>query len=134
MEKSADAPVSFIERYDPHNDTWEEIYMTSSSELERDNAGVVGSRDQIIITGGFAFTSCSVTSSVVELNPANGEWHELTSLHTAREGHVAIVDDVSIYVIGGKNQSGYLASVERYDNDTGMFLCICVRCIAFYAT
>jgi hypothetical protein len=121
MEKSADAPVSFIECYDPRKDAWEEIHVTSSRELERDNAGVVGSHDQIVISGGFAFTSCSVTSSVAELNPTNGEWRELASLHTAREGHVAIVDDVSIYVIGGKNQSGYLSSVERYDKDTGIF-------------
>jgi kelch-like protein 14 len=122
MEKSADSPVSFVERYDPRKDTWEMIDVTSSSELERDNAGIVGSRDQIVISGGFHFTSCSVTSAVVELNPANGEWRELTSLHTAREGHVAIADDVSIYVIGGKNQSEYLASVERYNKDTGVFL------------
>ena len=122
MEKSADSPVSFIECYHPRKDTWEEIRVTSSSELDRDNAGTVASHDHIVISGGFRFTSCSVTSSVVELNPANGEWRELTSLHTAREGHVAIADDVSIYVIGGKNQSEYLASVERYDRDTGMFL------------
>lgn len=121
MEKLTNRPVPFIERYDPRKDAWDEIHVTSSHELERDNAGVVGSRDQIIISGGFSFNSCSLTASVVELNPSNGIWRELTPLHTAREGHVAIIDDVSIYVIGGKNQSGSLASVERYDKELGMY-------------
>ena len=129
MEKSAHSPVSFIERYHPRENTWEEIHVTSSRELERDNAAIVGSCNQVIISGGFHFASSSVTSSVVELNSANGEWRELTSLHTAREGHVAVVDDVSIYVIGGKNRSGYLASVERYDKDTGMFVDILRVCL-----
>ena len=120
MEKLANRPVSFIERYDPRKDAWDEIHVTSSHELERDNAGIVGLRDQIIISGGFSFTSCSLTASVVELNPSDGIWRELTPLQNAREGHVAIVDDVSIYVIGGKNQSGCLASVEKYDKEQGM--------------
>ena len=125
MEKLAGRPVPFIERYDPRKDAWEEIHVTSSHELERDNAAIASSRDLIIISGGFSLSSCSLAASVVVLNPTNGAWRELTSLHTAREGHVAIVDDVGIYVIGGKNQSGCLASVERYDKELGM----CKICI-----
>ena len=130
MEKSVNSPVCFIERYNPRSDTWEEIHVTSSSELERDSAGITGSRDGIIISGGFSFSSCSVTSSVVHLNPASGERRELASLNVSREGHVAVVDDVSIYVIGGKNESEYLASVEKFDWETGKFFASCVYVIS----
>ncbi|XP_028407730.1 kelch-like protein 20 [Dendronephthya gigantea] len=118
MEKVADTPVSWIERYDAHKDTWEDVHVTSLSELERDNAAIVGLNDHIVISGGFSFTSCSVTSSVIMLNPCNGESRELSSLDIAREGHATVVDDLSIYVIGGKNESGCLASVERFNNST----------------
>ena len=120
MEKIADTPVSGIERYDAHKDAWEDVHVMSLSELERDNAAIVGSNGHIVISGGFSFISCSVTPSVLMLNPANGESRELPSLHTAREGHTMVVTDLSIYVIGGKNESGYLASVERFNNSTGI--------------
>lgn len=121
MEKSHYTPMPLIECYNLHKNTWEEIHVPISSELERDNAAVIGLRDRIVVSGGFVFTSCSVSASVVELNPASGQWRELASLHTARESHATVVNDVTMYVIGGRNLSGCLSSVERYDKDTGMF-------------
>ena len=119
MEKLAESSVPLIERYDIRKDAWEEVHVTSSSELERDNASIVGYQDRIVISGGLTLVSGLVASSVIELDPTSGEWRELENLHTAREGHVSVVSDVGIYVIGGKNHTGFLKSVEKFDPDTG---------------
>jgi len=109
------------EMYDPTTDTW----ATKTPMLtSRKSFGIAVYQDRIYVMGGVTgyneSTHSYIISGVNEIyDPATDTWETRASMPTHRYGIGANVVEGKIYVIGGKNASGWIDGVnEVYDPAT----------------
>jgi N-acetylneuraminic acid mutarotase len=92
--------------YDPGTNTWSSRPDSSGQSREDGTAVTVG--DHIYVIGGGPLP-------IQRYHPGTRRWETRASLQTAR-GHVnAVVLNGKIWVLGGRNGSGALRTVEIYD-------------------
>src|SRR6202171_1397587 len=69
---------------------------------------------KVLVAGGQSDASRPLASAEL-YDRAVGTWLTTASLAVARRGHTAtILPDGAVLAVGGDNNSGYLASAERY--------------------
>ena len=106
------------EMYDPKTDTW----TTKAPMLTaRRSCGIAVYQDKIYVMGGITgyneSTHSYMISGVNEVyDPAAYTWETKTPMPTRRYGIGANVADGKIYVIGGKNASGWIDGVNEVYN------------------
>jgi N-acetylneuraminic acid mutarotase len=126
------------EMYDPTTDTWatKEPMLTP-----RKSFGIAAYQNKIYVMGGLTdsddgyYDGITVVNEVYDL--ATGMWENKTSLPTRRYGMKANVVDDKIYVIGGKNASGWIDGVNEVYNpatDTWTTKASIPTRVSFYAS
>lgn len=106
------------EMYDPTTDTWETKAPLLTS---RKSFGIAVYQDKIYVMGGVTGYTENTHSYIISgeneiYDPATDTWENKTSMPTRRYGIGANVVEGKIYVIGGKNASGWIDGVnEVYD-------------------
>ena len=109
------------EMYDPATDTWNE--SKASMPTPRKGFGIAAYQDKIYAIGGLTDSDDGYYEELTGVNevynPATDTWGNMTSMPTKRYGIDANVVEGKIYVIGGKNASGWIDRVnEVYDPAT----------------
>jgi cysteine-rich repeat protein len=107
-----------VERYNPSNDTWCVECVPDLPEVRSFAAGAVDLQGRIYVIGGNTATS-SFSASVLRFDPTNPSagWVEMAPLNVGRMLFGSASTDLQgrVYAISGRNGSGELATVERFD-------------------
>jgi N-acetylneuraminic acid mutarotase len=115
-----DRGMSSNEMYDPAADNWT---TKASMTIPRESFGIAVHQNKIYAIGGQTDSDGSYYDAVTNANqvydPTTGKWENRTAMPTRRYGMCANTVDGKIYVIGGKNSSGWIDdSNEAYDSTT----------------
>jgi N-acetylneuraminic acid mutarotase len=108
------------EMYDPTTDTWA---TKAPMPTPRKSFGIAVYQNKINVMGGLTESDGSYYDGITGVNevydPATNTWENKTSMPTRRIGINANVVEDKIYVIGGKNASGWIDEAnEVYDPAT----------------
>jgi hypothetical protein len=109
------------EMYDPATDTWNA--SKASMPTPRKGFGIAAYQDKIYAIGGLTDSDDDYYEELTGVNevynPATDTWENMTPMPTKRYGMDANVVEGKIYLIGGKNASGWIDRVnEVYDPAT----------------
>ncbi len=104
--------VSWVDEYDPINDTWA---TKADMPTNRRYLSAAAVNNKIYVFGGGNYSAVDV---VEEYNPATNSWATKTPMPSAREYVTAIVYNNLIYVIGGSTGSAQLNESLTYDPAT----------------
>ena len=109
------------EMYDPATDMWNA--SKASMPTPRKGFGIAAYQDKIYAIGGITDSDDGYYQELTDVNevynPATDKWETMTPMPTKRYGMDANVVEGKIYVIGGKNASGWIDVVnEVYDPAT----------------
>ncbi|XP_047439537.1 kelch-like protein 10 [Mugil cephalus] len=109
--------ISTVECYEPESNQWTSIPPMRCS---RSGLGVIGYRDRIYAVGGVIARNLHLRSAEA-YNPSTNRWTSVPSMHIPRSYFgIEVVDD-QVFVVGGHDGSSVLSSVERYDEEAGMW-------------
>lgn len=111
---AAGEPLATASIYDPAAETWTDA---EPMKIARRGHSATQLRDGSILVIGGSNAAGEVLASVEILQGGAGgwQWHEVASLHHARQGHSAtLLNDCSVLVVGGEDANGLIDSVERY--------------------
>ncbi|CAK6960852.1 kelch-like protein 10 [Scomber scombrus] len=109
--------LSSAECYDPETRQWTLIAHMRNS---RSGLGVVAYKDCIYAVGG-TFTGTSHLCSAEAYNPQTNRWLAVPSMSAPRSYFGIEVVDEQLFVVGGFNGTTTMMSVERYDEEAGMW-------------
>ncbi|XP_053171566.1 kelch-like protein 10 [Scomber japonicus] len=109
--------LSSAECYDPETRQWT---LISHMRNSRSGLGVVAYKDCIYAVGG-TFTGTSHLCSAEAYNPQTNRWHAVPSMSAPRSYFGIEVVDEQLFVVGGFNGVNTMMSVERYDEEAGMW-------------
>ncbi|XP_070759024.1 kelch-like protein 10 [Enoplosus armatus] len=109
--------LSVVECYDPDTSLWTTIAPMRSC---RRGLGVAAYKGHIYAVGGsISGSSCLRTAETY--NPQTNRWSAMPSMYNPRSHFgIEVVDD-QLFVVGGYNGSTTMLSVERYDEEAGMW-------------
>ncbi|XP_044205253.1 kelch-like protein 10 isoform X1 [Thunnus albacares] len=109
--------LSSAECYSPDTNQWTVI---SHMRTSRSGLGVVAYKDHIYAVGG-TFTGASHLCSAEAYDPRTNRWNIIPSMSTPRSYFgIEVVED-QLFVVGGHDGSTAMFSVERYDEEAGMW-------------
>lgn len=96
--RSASAPTSSVQLYDPSRDAWYELAPLRTPRAR--HAAVVMPDGRVVVMGG---VYASPLTSVEVYDPASNEWFTAPSLPAPMFDHAAAVCDGRVVVTGGQN-------------------------------
>lgn len=102
--------LGVCEAYDPRTKQWETLPPLPAP---RSRYALADFEGQLYLFGGWDGTS--YRGEVFVFDPRERKWTERTAMRTPRANAGAALVEEHIYVIGGENQSGPLATNERFD-------------------
>ncbi len=108
--------LNTVDRYDPRTGQWEAAALPNFPK-PRYNAAAVVFQNQIYLIGGVGMGG-QVLRSVEVYDPAQNKWFSVHRMHYGRQGHVAVVLNGKICVLGGSENLGYeyADDIEWYDS------------------
>ncbi|XP_068751020.1 kelch-like protein 17 [Montipora capricornis] len=104
--------LSTASRFDPHNNTWEEVARLNEG---RDSAFGAAMEGKIYVAGGRNHKDESMSSCEV-YNPSSDEWQLMPSLKVPRQDASMVCCEGRLYVVGGTCISEPL-TVEEFDSE-----------------
>ncbi|XP_037304116.1 kelch-like protein 10 [Pungitius pungitius] len=110
--------LTLAERYDPNTNQWTVIPNMRSS---RRGLGIAAYKDLIYAIGGTSSGSIHLRT-VETYNPDTDRWRNAPSMCCARSFFGLEVMEEQLIVVGGFGGTAAMLTVERYDDDVGMWL------------
>uniref|UniRef100_A0A7M5WQC2 BTB domain-containing protein n=1 Tax=Clytia hemisphaerica TaxID=252671 RepID=A0A7M5WQC2_9CNID len=107
------------EQYDPVCDTWTQL---PDMLTPRSHFGIGQMFGQLHVIGGFSGI-CALDQCEC-FDPSQREWRRFNSLNTSRMNHSITTFNNRFYAFGGKNSTGLVHSVEKYNPELNMWLII----------
>ena len=104
-------PILEVESFD--GEQWKLETTLPGSGLNAPTASIVG--DRLYVVGGFTAVSNKPTDEVQAYDLRTHQWSMAVPLPAPRGGHVAVVLDGKIHVLGGGNSVSTLANHSQYD-------------------
>ncbi len=111
--------LNTVERYDPVTDTWDDTVVPPFSEA-RVNAAAIVFNGEIYLMGGRNIQN-EETDHVEVYNPQTGLWIAINEMQRQREGHIAVILNSKICVMGGIREGNYEEDIEWFDDSTGQW-------------
>ena len=104
--------LNTVDCYDPEQKIWIENALPPF-DTERYNAAAIVFQGKIYLIGGRS--SEDVVDDVEVFDPVQNKWQDVQNIHKEREGHVAVILNDHIYVIGGQeNEYELTKKIEWY--------------------
>jgi N-acetylneuraminic acid mutarotase len=101
-----------VERYDPATDQWTPVTASKPTRVSNVSGALIG--DRIYVPGGF--TAEGAPTTVVEAYDIRDEaWVEVESLPRPLSSYALALFQGRLYLFGGKDDRGYVASTFIYD-------------------
>ncbi|NOX38410.1 MAG: T9SS type A sorting domain-containing protein [Calditrichaeota bacterium] len=97
--------LNSVDRYDPATGEWQSRALPNF-QMPRYNAAAVVFEGKIYLIGGVGMGG-QVLKSVEVYDPAQNKWFTVHRMHYRRQGHVAVVLNGKICVLGGSEDLGY---------------------------
>ena len=107
-------PVLELEAFD--GSQWSMITTLPGRGLNAPTASLVG--DRLYVVGGFTAVTNKPTDEVQVYDLQTQQWSTASPLPNPRGGHVAVVLDDKIHILGGGNDLSTLADHSQYDPAT----------------
>jgi N-acetylneuraminic acid mutarotase len=119
-----DAAVSFpdsAEQYDPIANTWRAAGSVTQGRVA--HSATLLDDGQVLVMGGHTRSTSSARylNSAELYDPQANAWRAVAPLATGRAGHtITALGSGQLLVVGGQNEDGALASVERFALKTNL--------------
>lgn len=104
-----------IEVYDPNDHSWTQAIKNLNVNSDFTSVSVGGC---IYVIGGRDSITDKFSAKIQRYKINDGDFVSVGQLNTARERAGLAVKDNNIYIAGGRDDSGYLDSIEIYNTET----------------
>ena len=118
-EESREKHVSFITKYKPESNSWEDISSSDYLDL-RDDFCIVAHDNFIYFIGGVEWFAdeCKFLSDVDRYDISRNQWDKLASIQIARKWARGSAANGKIIIAGGVQKGGYVNQCEMYNEET----------------